>query len=242
MTYKRFNLINTPIDSISKQTLFDRIEHFIDIKRDYTVFYLNVHAFNIFQNDLLFQSEFKSADAIISDSDFIRMMCEFYLKIKIPKLTPSRWVIDLLSETKKPITVFLLGEEESVLNKTLNKLKVQFPTITFVGHHGFFDQEKNFEIVELINRSKADILIVAMGMPKQESFLINNKKQLTVPIKITVGGAFKYWANIHPQAPKLFLMFNLEWLHRIYLEPKRLFKRYLKDSILFLQTISKYSS
>ena len=94
-------------------------------------------------------------------------------------------------------------------------------------------RENDAEIVDEINASGADILLIGLGNPKQELWFSRNKYRLKVPVSIGVGGTFAFITGQVKRAPQFLQANNLEWLYRIYQEPRRLFKRYALGGIKF---------
>ena len=86
-------------------------------------------------------------------------------------------------------------------------------------------------IIDQINASKADILFIGLGSPKQEIWFDRIRSQLKIPISIGIGGSFSFVTNEVKRAPAWMQRSGLEWLYRIYREPKRLWKRYLLDGV-----------
>lgn len=223
-----------PIDTITGNELYRVIDSRISDRNPLTIYNINVHAFNWYFKKPEFASAIHTADIVICDSDVIRLLLNFYKKTSIEKLTGSRWVLDYFKESKKQnLRVFLLGDEQKVLETCTANLQKHFPDFVFEFHHGFFPESEENEIVKKINAFGADILLVGMGMPKQELLLQRYHESLNPVVRIPIGGAFRYWSGLHPQAPALMLKLNLEWLHRIYLEPFRLTGRYVSDAFFF---------
>jgi N-acetylglucosaminyldiphosphoundecaprenol N-acetyl-beta-D-mannosaminyltransferase len=97
------------------------------------------------------------------------------------------------------------------------------PGLRIAGtHHGYFEQSDTASIVEAINESGAGFLCVALGFPKQERFLLENKNALHIKAGIGIGGSFDVWAGALKRAPKVFRSFGLEWLYRLGQEPSRI--------------------
>jgi N-acetylglucosaminyldiphosphoundecaprenol N-acetyl-beta-D-mannosaminyltransferase len=104
-------------------------------------------------------------------------------------------------------------------------IKTDNPDINIVGiRDGYFSEDEESKIIELINSSNADVLLVALGAPRQERWIHQSKHRLTVKICIGVGGTFDVLAGKAQRAPEFFQKNGLEWLYRLYKEPWR-FKR-----------------
>lgn len=121
--------------------------------------------------------------------------------------------------------VFFFGASEDVVIAAKEKAKCLYPHLKIVGYrNGFFNEEDATEIISNINASKADILFVALGAPKQEEWISKNLKQLNALITMGVGGSFDVLAGKMERAPLWMQKNSLEWLFRLYKQPKRLIR------------------
>lgn len=129
---------------------------------------------------------------------------------------------------KKNLKIFLLGGTKSTIDSAVRNLNERFPKIKIVGYyHGYFSNSK--VIITKINQTYADFLLVGMGSPKQELWLNKYQHSLEVTTCWSVGSMFEYVAKDKLKAPDWLGNFHLEWLFRLSIEPKRLWKRYLID-------------
>jgi len=120
--------------------------------------------------------------------------------------------------------IFLYGTKKEIIEKAQEELKKTYPEINIVGRcNGYVDQE---QAVEEIKKSGADIVFVGLGSPKQEYFIIKYRKNLgKVKILMPVGGSFDVISKSKKRAPKWVIKINLEWLYRLFQEPKRIFRQ-----------------
>jgi N-acetylglucosaminyldiphosphoundecaprenol N-acetyl-beta-D-mannosaminyltransferase len=127
--------------------------------------------------------------------------------------------------------VFCLGAKTSVNKTALERLKREWPGVILDGHHGYFDRSdrggENARVVDKINRFRPDVLLVGMGMPIQEAWIIENYGELASGVMLSVGAAFDYEAGAQPAAPRIYGDLGIEWLYRFAHEPRRLFHRYM---------------
>lgn len=130
--------------------------------------------------------------------------------------------------------VFLFGAAEDVLNRVVERVKREFPTVRIAGaRNGYFRDEEQSGIADQIRTSGADILLVAISSPTKELFLSRWGESLGVPVCHGVGGSFDVMAGKVRRAPRLWQRLGLEWLYRVYQEPRRLWKRYLVTNTAF---------
>jgi N-acetylglucosaminyldiphosphoundecaprenol N-acetyl-beta-D-mannosaminyltransferase len=104
-------------------------------------------------------------------------------------------------------------------------MMARYPDAQIVGHRdGFFKTEDEAQVVEQIRAARPDILLVALGIPKQEKFIDRNRAALGVPVMIGVGGTFDVFSGSVKRAPVWMQNAGLEWLHRLAANPKKISK------------------
>lgn len=136
----------------------------------------------------------------------------------------------------KATRVFLLGSKPSVVELAGQRMKREFPWVTVCGvQHGYFDSDD--AILEQINAARPDILLVGMGVPRQEIWIAENLHRLNVKLCCGVGALFDYYSGSMPRAPRWILRLGTEWIYRLYCEPRRLWRRYLIGNFLFLERV-----
>ncbi len=138
------------------------------------------------------------------------------------------------------VSLFLLGSKPGVAEAVSLKMRERFPALSIAGvRDGYFKQEESGQIVEEINSSKADILLVAFGAPKQELWLAEHHHQLNACVCLGVGGLFDFYSGRLPRAPVWMREIGLEWTWRLLQEPGRMWRRYLIGNPLFLYRVWK---
>jgi len=148
-------------------------------------------------------------------------------------------LVDVSSSEKLPL--FLLGGTAEVVERTAINLQAKYPGVKIAGyHHGYFwDREQ--EVVEIIRKSGAKLLFVAITSPKKENFIAKWQRELGVNFVMGVGGTFDIVAGKVERAPLWMQKAGLEWLYRTLQEPRRLLWRYAmtngKFGVLVLQEL-----
>lgn len=140
------------------------------------------------------------------------------------------------------LKIFLLGAKEGTAEKVKEILEKKYQGIQIVGiFSGSPRTEEEKEITTQINNSKAQVLFVAYGAPKQELWIAKNlHKMPTVKLAIGIGGSFNFIAGILKRAPRFMQTLGLEWLYRLLQEPSRI-KRIYNATIKFSFVILKSS-
>lgn len=135
------------------------------------------------------------------------------------------------SEGFKP---YLLGATRSTLDRLVQKLQTDHPNLRFAGlRDGYFGQDEEREIVVQIKRSGAHCLFIAMPTPRKERFLAAHRDELGVPFIMGVGGSFDVLSGQVSRAPRLVQKLGMEWLHRLYQEPRRMWWRYAETNAIY---------
>ena len=130
---------------------------------------------------------------------------------------------------------FFFGDED----KTLKLINKNLPIIKIAGFCNGYNYDNNDLIVK-INNSNPDILIVGLGSPKQEQWIIENKRNINTKVIIAVGDGIKVFAGTKKRGPKFIQKIGLEWFVRFLYEPKRLWKRYFIGIPLFIFRIIRF--
>lgn len=146
----------------------------------------------------------------------------------------------LFAHSQRKLRIFLLGGNAVVLQgaaefveKTLNHQVVG----TCDGYDGLTNSNN---LIDTINLAAADVVLVALGNPKQEEWILENYQKTNANLFAGVGGLFDFWSGYKPRAPKWVQKIRMEWLYRLSLEPRRLYKRYTVDIFRFLVICIKY--
>ncbi|MFD0767611.1 WecB/TagA/CpsF family glycosyltransferase [Bacillus sp. CGMCC 1.60114] len=127
-----------------------------------------------------------------------------------------------LSQEKKSVSVFLLGAKPHVVERAAQTLTERYAAVSIAGiQDGYFKQEQEEDIIARIQEAKPDILLVALGFPRQENFIQHNKHRLNTKVAVGVGGSFDVWAGEVKRAPKWIQAIHLEWFYRLCSNPTR---------------------
>ncbi|MBD3282565.1 MAG: WecB/TagA/CpsF family glycosyltransferase [Candidatus Portnoybacteria bacterium] len=200
------------IDDITKEEAIKEIERLINTKEQHQISLPYSEFITRAQKDKEFKNILNSSTLCLCESRGL-LISAFLIK---RKLKENIYGVDLIKELSKKHKnkIFLYGASPESLNKTKEKLKIQ------KGEHGYQNQKK---VIEKIRKEKPEILIVALGSPKQEEWIYNNLKKIpTVKIAIGVGGAFDFISKTKPRAPKIMQKIGTEWLWRLIIQPKRI--------------------
>jgi len=229
-------VFNVCVDNISTEELLERLNRLGGF-----VVTPNVDHLIKLQKDLEFLKAYRLADYKVCDSKILQYAAKF-LGTPIPEKISGSDFFPIFCEYNKnnqDVKVFLLGGLEGVPEKAKEELNQKIGREIIVDCYsppfGFEkDEQLCQEIIEKINRSDATVLGVGLGAPKQEKWIAKYKKQLkNIKIFLAIGAAIDFEAGNKPRSPKWMSEVGLEWFYRLISEPKRLWKRYLVESLPF---------
>ena len=242
----RMKFMNTEIDNLTMQEALDRIDELINEKRAAFVVTPNVDHLVQLERGGPLVTVYEKADLILTDGKPLIWISKWYgtpIKEKISgsDLFPKLCEMAAL----KNYTMFFLGAAEGIAAKAADNLSRRYPGLRVVGTYsppyGFEkDEEELQKIIRLIREAAPQILIVGLGCPKQELFILNHKDELGVPISLGLGASLDFEAGNIKRAPAWMANHGLEWLFRITQDPKRMAKRYLVDDRKILRMAIKY--
>ncbi len=151
--------------------------------------------------------------------------------------------IDLMMElvrvsAHKGYRPYFFGGTDEVVLRVVGIFKKKYPLLNIAGYrNGYFKKEDEESIARDIMESSADILFVAMPTPKKEVFLARWLDKMKVPFTMGVGGSFDVVAGKTTRAPVIMQRLCLEWLHRFWLEPRRMWKRSFVKNAIFVKMV-----
>ncbi|MBF2036841.1 MAG: WecB/TagA/CpsF family glycosyltransferase [Leptolyngbyaceae cyanobacterium T60_A2020_046] len=222
-------------------------EEFLSRLRRGVVFTPNVDHLMTLRHDADFRSAYAQADYRVCDSQVLLYASRFLgtpLKAKISGSDLLAAFCEYHRENPE-IRIFLLGGAEGVPQKAQANLNARIGREIVVAAHspsyGFEKDEAECQrIVEMIRASSANVLVVGVGAPKQEKWIVKYRDQLpSIDIFMGLGATLDFEAGCKPRSPKLLSTLGLEWLHRLLSEPRRLWKRYLLRDMPFLWLLLK---
>ncbi|THV23679.1 WecB/TagA/CpsF family glycosyltransferase [Peteryoungia ipomoeae] len=153
----------------------------------------------------------------------------------LANLNGTDLVPTLLTYVERPLRVGLLGAKPEVLEKATANLQQHAPWHQFICiSDGYFDPAQPEVVIDRLAASNLDLLLVAMGTPLQESWIDRSLGSGEVRVAMSVGALFDFVSGDIPRAPSWVRALRLEWLYRLWLEPSRLWRRYILGIPVFL--------
>lgn len=206
----------------------------------------NPHSLVTAQKDPVFADALKSADVLLPDGSGVILAAKVLGLPITEKVAGSDFFRECnkIAQERGGIRYFFLGSSQNILNRLKKRLEQEYPAIKVAGLYSppykdeFSTQDTEF-MVRAVNNAKPDILWVGMTAPKQEKWIYQNKDRLQVPFIGAIGAVFDFYAGTKKRSSTLWINLGLEWLPRFLKEPRRLWKRNLKSTPIFLWWIFK---
>ena len=214
---------------------------------------INAHSYNTAQEDEAFAEALSKGDYLIPDGVSIVKACRWLKAKSQPKERIAGW--DLLAfemrrlndkgkMTNEKLRVMFLGSSEEVLALIRERAAVDYPHLDIITYSPPFKPEFSDEddqtMIGAVNRADPDLLWISMTAPKQEKWAYLHWDELNIHCHCgTVGAVFEFYAGTQKRAPLSWQRNSLEWLHRLIMEPRRMWRRYIIGAVKFLYNISK---
>lgn len=205
-------------------------------ERRYTAFFANAHTINTMYEKEGFLRTMRQADMILPDGIGVDIAAWSTGQVFAENLCGTDLIIDICKHPRS-FRVFLLGSEPGVAEDAAACFRERYGANIVGTHHGYLRDasEQALEVVwKQIADARPDIVLVGMGQPLQEEFVVRYRHKIQAPITAAVGGLFDYYSGRVRRAPVLWRKCRMEWLYRMIQEPRRLWKRYILGNPLFL--------
>jgi beta-1,4-glucosyltransferase len=154
---------------------------------------------------------------------------------KFPEnLNGTDFIPHYLNSVKDKGRVYLFGAKPGIAVRAAQKLTNEFSAKVVGTCDGYEQAKDSSTLIADMNASGANIILVAMGNPAQEKWILDHRHQLNASVFIGVGALLDFLAGDKPRAPRIIQKLRLEWFYRLCLEPTRLMRRYTIDIAVFL--------
>jgi N-acetylglucosaminyldiphosphoundecaprenol N-acetyl-beta-D-mannosaminyltransferase len=214
------------------------VENALSFKNNLLLTYLNQHCFNIYNSNRLYRDLLDKNFNIFLDGIGIYWTLKLFGYRNIEKFNATDLNEKLLEYFSQLGTrIYLIGGmfDENFLSDKLFK-----KNINLAGYNnGFFNDQNIDSITNKIDSTSAEVIIIGMGVPKQELFADRISRSVRCKIIICVGNFFEFYLGTKKRGPEFFRNIGLEWLFRLKTEPKRLWKRYIVGIPLFFYNVLK---
>lgn len=220
----RLHILGVPINAATFDSLLENISAWIAAgDRLYQVCTASPEFVMMAQDDPGFMQVLQSADLCVADGVGL-LFAARYLGRPLPERVTGSDGVPLIARraAREGWKLFLLGAAPGVAEQAAARLIEQNSGLQIAGTYaGSPAPDEEEDIIARINASRADILLVAYGAPRQDFWIARNRARLNVHVAMGVGGTFDFIAGVVPRAPRWMRDLALEWLYRLYKQPWR---------------------
>lgn len=251
-------ILGVRVDEVTRDEALKKAAVFLSDGKQHALFSPNPEMVVKAQTDGYFRNTINGSDLNVCDG-FGLWVASVLRKSKgasVDRITGMDFALDLCGlASEQGMTIYLIGSgSNEIVTAAANNLQKQFPALKIAGHDKgprieevapgeagiqeksglMIENEANCRAIDAINNARPDVLLVAFGMGKQEKWIQEYlAKMPSVKIAMGVGGSFDYLSGRVPRAPRLMRRFGLEWLYRLWKEPRR-FGRIFNATVKFV--------
>lgn len=232
----RVDVLGVGVDRVDRVGLLDAVERLVDARGKATVAYANVHVLNVAAGDPDLRAFLNGADLCYCDGAGVVLGARL-LGADLPeRMTGADWIWDFARRAEGRWRVAWIGAESGVTEAAAAKLRERHPGLEILTDHGFHTDWA--PVVARVNRWKPDVVLVGMGTPVQERWVAGWRERIDAPVVWVLGATADFVSGKVSRGPE-WLHRNQEWLARLLVDPRRLWKRYLVGNAAFLGRVAK---
>ncbi len=239
----RVSFLNTHFDRMSLSEAIELLLGRILKRQGGRVYYGNAHTMVTAAKNPALTEALERSDLLLADGSGVRWGSALLRTPLIYNLNGTDLVPSLCKNgAAKGLSIYLLGAKPGVAEKAAANLKKAYPGLVIAGtQHGYFSETETPQVLEAIRRTRPQLLLVAIGVPRQEIWIDRYATQLPGITCMGVGGLFDFVAERVARAPYLIRAIGMEWLWRLAMEPNRLWRRYIIGNLVFLSLVATYA-
>lgn len=239
---QKIDYYNIRLNNNNTEEALANCKVFFKSNKNHLIFFINAHCFNIAQKESHYRKALNEAELLLNDGIGIKLGALFSGILLKENMNGTDFIPRLISLARdQKMKVYLLGGEDGIAKNAKVKLEQKIKGVSIVGYqNGYFNFDEDQEIVSDIINHNTDLLIVGMGVPRQELWLTKNKEKLHgVKLCVAGGAVLDFISEKVKRAPLWMQKTGTEWIYRLLHEPFRLFNRYFIGIPLFFFNLLK---
>jgi len=237
------NILDIWVDPVDRFEAINRVEGFLRKgKRPHTIFAANPEKNFLIPKDPALYEIYKNADLLLPDGVGIVWAARILFGARLKRIPGSDFMFDICRlAAKNKCGIFIYGANEKTNKTATDKLKKKIPGLIVAGRsNGYIRQSEMIQLLACINRSKAKILFLALGSPKQENWFARYHRELKyVSVCQCIGGTLDTIAGNVKRAPKIWQNSSLEWFYRLIRQPHRIRRQKVLPVFIFYVLLAK---
>jgi N-acetylglucosaminyldiphosphoundecaprenol N-acetyl-beta-D-mannosaminyltransferase len=222
----RLKILNIWVDPVDRKEAIQQVQHFLSRgTRPHSIIAANPEKNFSVPKDAILYDIFKNADLLLPDGIGVVLAARILYGVAMERVPGSEFIFDICKiAAEGSYKVFIYGAAEEVNKTAVEELKNRYANLNIVGRaNGYVKESDMQDLIDRINASKAEVLFLALGSPKQEKWYAAHKNRLHhVRVVQGVGGTLDTIAGTVKRAPEMWCKLQLEWLYRLIMEPKRI--------------------
>ncbi len=239
--FTRASVLGVPLDACSAEQFVGTVEAWVDAGDRQFAVPVNAHLVNLANRDPALAAVLEHSGLNYADGQSVvwaARMLGHGVPARVPTTEMIYPIADMLARRRFP--VFLLGGRPEVVEAAARRLRHDYPGLEIAGvQHGYFGAGADAEVVARINDSRARVLLVGLGNPRQEQWVWEHLRELRPNAILTCGGLYDWVSGRNRRAPAWMGRSGLEWVWRLLIEPRRLFARYVVGNPRFCMELAR---
>jgi N-acetylglucosaminyldiphosphoundecaprenol N-acetyl-beta-D-mannosaminyltransferase len=234
---QRLSILDIWVDPVDRNEAITRVDEFLRKgERPHSVFAVNPEKnFSIPKDSILYET-FKNADLLLPDGVGIVWAARILFGVRLERIHGSEFIFDICRiAAKNGCGIFLYGAKEEANKAAVNRLKEQFHDLKVAGRcYGYISKAETPALINCINESRAEVLFLGLGSPKQENWFAEYHRELKyVKVCQCIGGTLDTIAGNVKRAPEIWRKSSLEWLYRLIIQPRRISRQKILPLFVF---------
>ena len=229
-------VLGVGIDPLDRAAMLDAADALVDARGKAIVVYANVHVLNVAAGDAGLRDFLNAADLCYCDGEGVRLGARLLGEVLPERMTGADWIHDLAAHCAGRRRIYWVGGAAGVVERAADLLREAHPGLVIAGEHGYGDDDD--ARITRINANEPDIVLVGMGTPVQERWVAEHRARIDAPV-VWVVGATADFVSGHVSRGPAWLHQRQEWLARLLVDPRRLWRRYLFGNAVFLARVAR---
>lgn len=231
-------IAGVPVAALTHDEALALIDHAFDGGSHLHLAYCNANLVNIAARDAGLRERLASF-LVLPDGIGVDIASRLLYGTTFPaNLNGTDFTPAILAAGKRPLSVMLLGGKPGIAERAAARLRADYPQHRFsVLSHGYFEPEAETALLARLAHERPDLLLVAFGNPRQEQWIADRIDARHCAVAAGIGALFDFLAGEVARAPETVRTLRLEWIYRLWLEPRRLWRRYVVGNPAFLMRV-----
>jgi N-acetylglucosaminyldiphosphoundecaprenol N-acetyl-beta-D-mannosaminyltransferase len=229
-------LLGVRVDCVDQEKLLKQAVEWARHGEGVNISYVNAHCLNVAAKDEAYRKLINQFDLVYTDGVGVVWAGNYLQRKKFYKVTGRSWIEEFCRLCQEAgISLYLLGGKPGIAQEAQQRLRQHWQRLNIIGvSDGFFQEQSEQVVLRVVNEAKPDVLLVGMGVPRQEKWIAANRKQIPAKVCWAVGALFDYVAGIEPVVPPWMEKRALEWLWRMIVNPREKMGRYIIGTPRFI--------